>query len=667
MNTDIIIGEPLIPFATAIIILFMLHKRVDNTILTLAAAFLFNLNPFYVTIIILSMYLFRRTKKPKQYIKSNNRELKKYVGYKTYNIQDYSDINVQEKNDMNEIFDHILIGNDISTLFTAALLSKNGHKCCVFQAAGAPSMEINPLGTPTPVPLRNLSIGKVDRYQFLFDLVTGNDDDQRILFAPIGEESTGYTHSMIKINTKAKKSGFIFGPSQGLWCLRPGENSLIKDFASFLAIDSTNLSNYIKVLIENQNAITQYLISKVLPTSQIPIDKPEVVKKFGEIASKSIEDVISNIDGIVENDDIIDSLSTTAIAAVEEALCSKDMSGIILPISLGMSDSGLFYPIGGYKKIEESLIRCIRRIGGSVFKNVPISNINIETIGDVKKANGIVVGNTLIKCQKSIISGLGILNTYTRLIAPSMLPQSIKTSISGLTEARPKVHIIFWLKGNASSMGLKSCDYVETGSHKFTETNSESFSQSYRRIWCPSMKDPSWSETYGDNHVIIVELELGSPAINLRSHEYENSDEDDDESENNGPKMYSCEPKMVFSDCPVATAISLSKSQIEKCKTLAIEKVKEVYPLVNDDRISHVYVSPPIIGGHLLSNNSSKYESHANATSDIKGLYFCGRDISTYGLAGEIQGSVVATHAVLGYSYKELLANKNIVTDMTNT
>jgi hypothetical protein len=36
-------------------------------------------------------------------------------------------------------------------------------------------------------------------------------------------------------------------------------------------------------------------------------------------------------------------------------------------------------------------------------------------------------------------------------------------------------------------------------------------------------------------------------------------------------------------------------------------------------------------------------------------------------LAGEIQGSVVATHAVLGYTYKELLSNKNIVTDMTNT
>jgi hypothetical protein len=163
MNTDVVLGDPLIPFATAVIVLFMLHKRVDNTVLTLAAAFLFNLNPFYVAVVVLLMYFQRRTKKPKQHIKTNSRDLKKYANYKTYTVLDYGDSNFQEKNEMNESFDHILIGNDISTLFTAALLSKNGHKCCVLQAAGAPCMEICPEGTPTPAPVRNLSIGKVDR------------------------------------------------------------------------------------------------------------------------------------------------------------------------------------------------------------------------------------------------------------------------------------------------------------------------------------------------------------------------------------------------------------------------------------------------------------------------------------------------------------------------
>jgi hypothetical protein len=111
-------------------------------------------------------------------------------------------------------------------------------------------MEINPEGTPTPVPLRNLSIGKIDRYQYLLDLATGDDDNQRITFAPIGDESTGHTNTIFKINSKIKKAGFIFGPGQGLWSLRPGENSLIKEFATCLAIDSTPLTNFIKILME---------------------------------------------------------------------------------------------------------------------------------------------------------------------------------------------------------------------------------------------------------------------------------------------------------------------------------------------------------------------------------------------------------------------------------
>lgn len=668
MNTDIVIGDPLIPFATAVIVLFMLHKRVDNTVLTLAGAFLFNLNPFYVAIIVLVMYFQRKTKRAKQYITTSSREMKKYSDYKSYKALNYYDSDFQQKNEMNENFDHILIGNDISTLLTAALLSKNGHKCCVLQAVGAPCMEISPEGTPTPAPVRNLSIGKIDRYQYLLDLATGEDENNRITFVPIGDENTGYTNTIFKVCSRIKKAGFVFGPGQGLWSLRPGENSLIKEFATCLAIDSTPLTNSIKGLMEKQNAITQYLITKVVPIGQMPLERPDQVKQFGEIASKTVHDVLSDIGGL-DNEDVIDALSTAAVAGVEEALSSIECSGIVLPIALSMAESGLFYPVGGYQKIEESLCRSIRRVGGSVIKNVPIININIDGTGSNARANGVIIGSgELIKCQKSIISGLGILNTYTRLMTPNQVPSSIKASLSQLTEARPKACVLHWVQGNASSLGLKACDYVETGSHKRcvempSEVNTELFAQSYCRIWCPSVKDPSWVTTYGDKHVIIVELELGSPAINLKTHLF-NSDENEDE--DNGPKMFTCDAKMKFSECAAGTAISLSRSQLEKCKSLALQKLLEVYPLV-EGNISAVHVPPPIIGGHSLSNNNYKYSSSISATSDIKGLYLCGRDVSTCGLAGDIQSAVTCAHAALGYTYKELLSNRNIVADMTNS
>jgi hypothetical protein len=39
-------------------------------------------------------------------------------------------------------YDHVLIGGDLGTLYTAALLSKNGHKCVVLQPTLSPLLEV---------------------------------------------------------------------------------------------------------------------------------------------------------------------------------------------------------------------------------------------------------------------------------------------------------------------------------------------------------------------------------------------------------------------------------------------------------------------------------------------------------------------------------------------
>ena len=39
-------------------------------------------------------------------------------------------------------FDHILIGNDLSTLYAAALLARNNHRCCVLQPTDGARMKV---------------------------------------------------------------------------------------------------------------------------------------------------------------------------------------------------------------------------------------------------------------------------------------------------------------------------------------------------------------------------------------------------------------------------------------------------------------------------------------------------------------------------------------------
>lgn len=126
---DIVLGDPIMPLSTAVILLFMINKRVSFHALILVAAFIFNINPLYVSITIFLYWMAngsrRIQQKPKQFLACN-------VKAKENNLIETS--KQLENKALNEKhFDHILVGNNISTLYTAALLSKCGHKCCVIK------------------------------------------------------------------------------------------------------------------------------------------------------------------------------------------------------------------------------------------------------------------------------------------------------------------------------------------------------------------------------------------------------------------------------------------------------------------------------------------------------------------------------------------------------
>lgn len=181
---DVLLGEPLIPMATAVIVLYMLHKRVSDSILVLIGAFLFNLNPLYVTILLI-YYHFYSKKSPKQHIKSIISPSNDWMSYTA---------EVTASNESNNEYDHVLIGNDISTLYTAALLSKNGHKCCVIQSVDGiqPEVDLTHAGfNCRPIPLQDLSISKPDKYKLFFNIITPSNNCDSGAFAPIGAESTG--------------------------------------------------------------------------------------------------------------------------------------------------------------------------------------------------------------------------------------------------------------------------------------------------------------------------------------------------------------------------------------------------------------------------------------------------------------------------------------------
>ena len=133
---DIILGEPIIPLSTVVMILFLVARNAHTSFTVLIAALLLNLNPIYVTILVVLLILRSPRVAPKRYRNlSTPRKSVCNTLPQTVNHFLSSDLSSEITDDSRSTFsfDHILVGGDMAALYTAALLSECGHRCCVLQ------------------------------------------------------------------------------------------------------------------------------------------------------------------------------------------------------------------------------------------------------------------------------------------------------------------------------------------------------------------------------------------------------------------------------------------------------------------------------------------------------------------------------------------------------
>jgi hypothetical protein len=141
IDFNFFVGDPLLPTSTAVILLFLIYGKVDTNILFFASSLLFNINPIYVTLAIMLLWFSSKKKIfPKNHKTGSVRNKKKVIHAKPVAFT------MEKSSHTHEIiYDHILIGSNISTLYAAALLSKNGHSCCVLQPSQSPLTSVTRL------------------------------------------------------------------------------------------------------------------------------------------------------------------------------------------------------------------------------------------------------------------------------------------------------------------------------------------------------------------------------------------------------------------------------------------------------------------------------------------------------------------------------------------
>lgn len=248
VSYDAIVGPFYMPLPSVLVLFALCYRQLPLDVLLLGSALLLQINPIYVVGLLLlwSCILKPSSSHDQEDIKNTRLGPRSSISVEGTITQETTENPGKDIVHQEGWFDHILIGNDLSTLFAAALLTRSGQSCCVLQplmgivsttvsGRASPSAcraqltsnshcSIHPEGSPCAVSLVDAAFGRVMRYNRLLSVL---DKPGGIAtsppFHPIGKASTGYTHTVIRKWGLEDKDSGGGGVRSDIWKIRAGQ------------------------------------------------------------------------------------------------------------------------------------------------------------------------------------------------------------------------------------------------------------------------------------------------------------------------------------------------------------------------------------------------------------------------------------------------------------
>lgn len=179
VDFDVLLGEPIIANHFFVVFIIIFYSRLSPELLYLIISFQYCVNPLYVVLFGGAIKLFLSgPRTPKNYIPQSNRhnnDLSKLadipgVESRAFAADTIETLNYETLAAMCETlnaakYDHILVGGDLSTLYTAALLAKCGHRCCVLRIRTGPQLKLSIPRISVPVCVVDPHVSRLSQYQ----------------------------------------------------------------------------------------------------------------------------------------------------------------------------------------------------------------------------------------------------------------------------------------------------------------------------------------------------------------------------------------------------------------------------------------------------------------------------------------------------------------------
>uniref|UniRef100_A0A0B7AWV0 Amine oxidase domain-containing protein n=1 Tax=Arion vulgaris TaxID=1028688 RepID=A0A0B7AWV0_9EUPU len=359
--------------------------------------------------------------------------------------------------------------------------------------------------------------------------------------------------------------------------------------------------------------------------------------------SKTLQEVL---DQLTDNKELKLVLSYTC---GDYGVLPKDAPFILHAILVNHYENGAYYPTNGPSEIAFHMVQSIRKGGGSVLMQAPVTKILCDSGG---KAVGVQVGKKAVDVRaKYIISDAGVVNTFKRLLPENVAKaSSIYPLIDKVGQSASFFTAFVDLEGSSSDLKLpagnvwlyETDDINKTVAEylnlKVDEIESAEIPFAY--ISFPSAKDPEWEKKFpGKSSALIITFANFEWFKELR-----------DERVKNRGELYD------------SIKDTFCRKLWQKCVDLYPHlDGKKIYNGAGTPLTTQYYMSSTKGEMYGLDQRKERFSADVvmklRPETDIKGLYLTGQDVMTCGFVSSLLMGVICTSKIL---------NRDIFDDLLN-
>lgn len=387
--------------------------------------------------------------------------------------------------DVNSQFDAIVVGSGIGGLSVASLLAKEGKKVLVLERhyeIGGYTHTFQRKGFTWDVGLHY--VGQVHIAGTALNKVFRYISDEQLTWAPLDENYDRAVFGTERFN-------FVRG--------RDNLKNALKIFFPD-AKDHVSIDAYFQLLADVDAVGVSYYIEKVLP--------PLLSKLFGSLLRKKVlafsdRTTLDVLRSITENKKLIGVLTSQY---GDYGLPPSKSSFYMHALLANHYMEGAGYPVGGAKKIAQTIIPVIEKAGGAVVFLADVKHV----IVDKNRAVGVEMMDGKKFYGTSIISDTGVVHSFSSLLPPDTRQRHhLDEQLTQLEPSAAHVGLYLGIKGSAKELKLPACNYwlfPAEYDHELNQSRYTNFDSTLpvSYISFPAAKDPEWQRTHPDTSTVEV-------------------------------------------------------------------------------------------------------------------------------------------------------------------